>query len=133
MFVEVLKIFSTDGKFLVKIGERGSLKSPMHCIQYDRYLIVSDKGEHCIKVFDRNGNFQYKFGKKGSGDGEFHSPSGMAVNKSGHLTIDWCILVDIRPIFNSVSKVTQNCVGFAFLCSLICPGNSCHSTNQVLN
>ena len=59
----------------------------MHCIQYDRYLIVSDNGEHCIKVFDRNGNPQYKFGKKGSGDGEFHSPSGMAVNKSGHLMV----------------------------------------------
>ena len=83
----LIKIFSPDGKFLMKIGERGSLKSPMHCIQYDRYLIVSDNGEHCIKVFDRNGNPQYKFGKKGRGDGEFQSPSSMAVNKSGHLMV----------------------------------------------
>ena len=71
----------------MKIGGQGSLKSPVHCIQYDRFLIVSDNDEHCIKVFDRNGNFQYKFGKKGSGDGEFDDPSLMAVNKSGHLMV----------------------------------------------
>ena len=83
----LIKIFSTDGKFLMKIGGQGTLKSPVHCIQYDKYLIVSDKGEHCIKVFDRNGNFQYMFGKEGSGDGEFNAPSCMAVNKSGHLMV----------------------------------------------
>ena len=83
----LIKIFSPDGKFLMKIGGQGTLKSPVHCIQYDKYLIVSDKGEHCIKVFDRNGNFQYMFGKEGSGDGEFNAPSCMAVNKSGHLMV----------------------------------------------
>ena len=83
----LIKIFSPDGKFLMKIGGQGTLKSPVHCIQYDKYLIVSDKGEHCIKVFDRNGNFQYMFGKKGEGEGEFNAPSCMAVNKSGHLMV----------------------------------------------
>ena len=83
----LIKIFSPDGKFLMKIGGQGTLKSPVHCIQYDKYLIVSDNGEHCIKVFDRNGNFQYMFGKEGSGDGEFNAPSCMAVNKSGHLMV----------------------------------------------
>ena len=83
----LIKIFSPDGKFLMKIGGQGSLKSPVHCIQYDRFLIVSDNDEHCIKIFDRNGNFQFKFGKKGSGDGEFDDPSLMAVNKSGHLMV----------------------------------------------
>ena len=83
----LIKIFSPDGKFLMKIGGQGTLKSPVHCIQYDKYLIVSDNGEHCIKVFDRNGNFQYMFGKKGEGEGEFNSPSCMAVNKSGHLMV----------------------------------------------
>ena len=83
----LIKIFSPDGKFLMKIGGQGTLKSPVHCIQYDKYLIVSDKGEHCIKVFDRNGNFQYMFGKKGEGEGEFNAPCCMAVNKSGHLMV----------------------------------------------
>ena len=83
----LIKIFSPDGKFLMKIGGQGTLKSPVHCIQYDKYLIVSDRGEHCIKVFDRNGNFQYMFGKEGSRDGEFDTPCCMAVNKSGHLMV----------------------------------------------
>ena len=64
---KLIEIFSSDGKFLRKIGQ-GSLTSPVHCVQCDRYLIVSDDQEHCIKVFPYDGKFQYKFGKvKGSG------------------------------------------------------------------
>ena len=83
----LIKIFSPDGKFLMKIGGQGFFKSPFHCIQYDRYCIVSDNDEDCIKVFDRNGNFQYAFGKEGRGDGEFRGPCFIAVNKSGNLMI----------------------------------------------
>ena len=51
-----IKIFSPNGKFLTKIGGKGSLTFPIHCIQCGfRYLLVSDRDEHCIKVFDRNG------------------------------------------------------------------------------
>ena len=84
-----IKIFSPNGKFLTKIGGKGSLTFPIHCIQCDRYLIVSDAGssEHCVKVFDRDGNFQYKFGKQGGGDGEFNEPCCLSVNKSGHLMV----------------------------------------------
>ena len=64
-----------------------SFTLPIHCIQFEKYLIVSDYSEHCIKVFDRKGNFQYKFGKKGGGDGELNGPSSLLVNKSGHLMV----------------------------------------------
>ena len=84
---KLIKTFSPDGNFLMKIGAQGSFTFPLHCIQYERYLIVSDYSEHCIKVFDRKGNFQYKFGKKGGGDGELNSPNGLLVNKSGHLMV----------------------------------------------
>ena len=70
-----------------KIGGDGSFTFPIHCVQYDKYLIVSDSGEHCIKVFDRDGNFQYKFGKQGEGDGEFNKPRCLSVNKAGHLMV----------------------------------------------
>ena len=83
---KLIKIFSTDGKFLMEIGW-GSFTCPIHCVQCNRYLIVSDFDEHYIKVFDRNGNFQYKFGKQGRGDGEFNYPSCLSVNKSGHLLV----------------------------------------------
>ena len=82
-----IKIFSPDGKLLMKIGGQGSFTYPIHCIQCDGYLIVSDHEEHCIKVLDRNGNFQYKFGKRGGGDGEFIYPCCLSVNKSGHLMV----------------------------------------------
>ena len=84
---KLIKIFSPDGKFLKPIGGQGSFSFPIHCIQCDRHLIVSDSDEHCIKVLDRNGNFQYKFGKHGEGDGEFNTPRCLSVNKSGHLMV----------------------------------------------
>ena len=84
---KLIKIFSPDGKFLMKIGGQGSFTYPIHCVQCDRYLIVSDNLQHCIEVFDRNGNFQYKFGKKGGGDGEFNYPVCLSVNKSGQVLV----------------------------------------------
>ena len=84
---KLIKIFSPDGKFLMKIGGQGGFTLPIHCVQCDRYLIVSGYREHCIKVYDRNGKFQYKFGKQGRGDGEFNNPCCLSVNKSGHLMV----------------------------------------------
>ena len=86
-FNKLIKIFNPDGQFLRKIGVDGSFTFPVHCIQYDKYLIVSDCDEHCIKVCDRDGNFLYKFGKKGEGDGEFNLPRYFSVNKAGHLMV----------------------------------------------
>ena len=71
----------------MKIGGQGSFTIPTHCVQCDRYLIVSDSDEHCIKVFNYDGNFQYKFGKQGEGDGEFKYPKCLSLNKSGHLMV----------------------------------------------
>ena len=84
---KMIKIFSSDGMFLKKISGQEAFTCPIHCVQYDTYLIVSDKNEHCIKVYDRNRNFQYKFGKEGEGDGELIHPACLSVNKSGHLMV----------------------------------------------
>jgi len=54
---KLIKIFSPDGKFLMRIGVQGSFTYPTHCVQCDRYLIVSDNSSHCLKVYDRSGNF----------------------------------------------------------------------------
>ena len=86
-FNKLIKIFHPNGQFLRKIGVEGFFTLPFHCIQYDKYLIVSDSDEHCIKVCDRDGNFLYKFGKKGEGDGEFNEPRCLSVNKAGHLMV----------------------------------------------
>ena len=84
---KVIKTFSPSGQFLYKLGEGEGFTSPCHCIQYDKYLIVSYSGDHCIKVFDINGNFLYKFGNKGNRDGEFNAPRFLSVNKAGHLMV----------------------------------------------
>ena len=71
----------------MKIGGQGSFTHPVHCVQCDRYLVVSETDNYCIKVFSYDGNFQYMFGKHGGGDGEFNCPGGLSVNKSGHLMV----------------------------------------------
>ena len=68
-------------------GGELSFTYPVHCVQCDRYLVVSDCNEHCIKVLNYNGNFESKFGKQGGGDGEFHYPWCLSANKSGHLMV----------------------------------------------
>ena len=68
-----IKIFTPDGKFVMKIGEQGLFRFPAHCVQCGEYLIVSDSFEHCIKVFNRKGYLQYKFGKQGKGTGSLNS------------------------------------------------------------
>ena len=73
--------------FLKKIDEPGSLSFPVHCVQCNEYLIVSDHSEHCIKMMDREGNLQYTFGTQGGGDGELNSPCFLSVTKSGLLMV----------------------------------------------
>ena len=84
---KLIKIFSPDGNFLMKISGPGSFSYPVHCVQYDEYLIVSDSGNHSINVFSREGEYKYKFGKRGSGDGEFNYPRFLSVTKSGLLMV----------------------------------------------
>ena len=82
-----IKIFSSGGHILSKIGKEGSFTEPFHCIQHDNYLIVSDSDDHSVKLFNRKGNFLYKFGKKGNADGEFNIPRCLSMDKAGHLMV----------------------------------------------
>ena len=84
---KLIKIFTPDGRFVMKIGGQGSLSEPVHCVQCGEYFIVSDSNEHCIKVFNREGHFQYKFGKKGKGDGNLDCPRFLSVTHSKHLLV----------------------------------------------
>ena len=84
---KLIKIFTPDGRFVMKIGGQGSFTDPVHCVQCGEYFIVSDSKEHCIKVFNREGHFQYMFGEQGKGDGEFHYTSYLLVNESQHVCL----------------------------------------------
>ena len=83
----LVKIFSPSGKFLRKIGGHGILTRPFHCVQYDKYLVVSDSFEDCIKVFNSDGIFLYTFGTEGNGDMEFDTPLCLSVTEAGHLLV----------------------------------------------
>ena len=92
-----IKIFSPWGQLLRKIDEAGSLVTPFHCFQYDKFLLVSDRGtvsetfseevNPSIKVFNKKGGFLFQFGRGGNRDGEFYAPSCLSVGKSGHLIV----------------------------------------------
>ena len=71
--------------------------TPFHCFQYDKFLLVSDRGKvsetfheevnPSIKVFNKKGGFLFQFGRGGNRDGEFYAPSCLSVSKSGHLIV----------------------------------------------
>ena len=84
---KLIKIFTPSGQFLRKFGGEDLLVGPCHCIQKDQYFIVSDYRDHSIKVFNTGGDFLYKFGNKGKGDGKFHGPRHLSVDKAGHLMV----------------------------------------------
>ena len=69
------------------IGGEFSFTYPVHCVQCDRYLVVSVCNEHCMKIFNHNENSQYRFGEQGHGDGEFDYPWCLSAKKSGHLMV----------------------------------------------
>lgn len=68
MYNKSVKIFSKGGHYLSKLGHEGYFTFPFHCVQYDKYLIVSDHEEHYIKVFDRNGIVFVQIWKNGGGE-----------------------------------------------------------------
>ena len=92
-----IKIFSPWGQLLRKIDEAGSLVFPFHCFQYDKFLLVSDRGivseifneevDPSIKVFNKKGGFLFQFGRGGKRNGEFSYPACLSVSKSGHLIV----------------------------------------------
>ena len=60
---------------------------PFDCLYYEGKIFVSDRDAHAIKVYNSNGRFLYEFGRFGTGDGEFNGPTGLAMDKTGHLLV----------------------------------------------
>ena len=81
-----VRFFSPEGHILKTIG-KGWLQKPFDCLCYEDKILVSDYDTHLIKVYNSNGRFLYEFGKHGTGDGEFNAPTGLAVDKTGHLLV----------------------------------------------
>merc|ERR1719233_2784107 len=63
------------------------LSKPSHLVFYQGKIMMSDKGLHKIFTVDLIGRQQSAWGYFGEGLGQFKSPSGMVVDKSGNLML----------------------------------------------
>ena len=66
--------FDSSGSFITKWGSYGN-------------VYVADTNSHRIVKFDSNGAVLTKWGSYGSGDGQFNSPTGVAVDSSGNVYV----------------------------------------------
>ena len=86
------KVFGLDkntGQVVMSLGITGEFNNPSG-MAYDEErdrLYVSDTRNHIVRVFDKNGEPLSPIGKKGSEDGEFNSPSYLALDRNGRLYI----------------------------------------------
>jgi tripartite motif-containing protein 71 len=89
--------FSKQGEFVKSFGKYGDKEGEFGTatVQYtppgmaidDKRIYVSDTGNHRIQVFSHNGEFLFSIGQYGKGDGEFITPSGVALHPSGMLYV----------------------------------------------
>ena len=81
-----VKVLSVDGTFRRTIG-LGKIEEPFDCLCHEDKVYVSDRAGNAIKVFNVDGEFLYKFGKRGTGKGEVQRPTGLGIDKVGHLLV----------------------------------------------
>ena len=82
---EAVHILSPEGRLLKKLTRDDF--DPFDCLYYERKIFVSNWTIHTIDVFDCEGKFLKEIGKRGTGKGEFSYPSGLAIDKTGHLVV----------------------------------------------
>lgn len=90
--VKLNKVFGLDkntGKIVMAPGLEIDFKNPTGMV-YDEErerLYVSDTKNHIIRAFDKEGKMMFIIGKRGSEDGEFHTPSYLALDSNGRLYV----------------------------------------------
>ncbi|PIW32008.1 MAG: 6-bladed beta-propeller, partial [Nitrosopumilales archaeon CG15_BIG_FIL_POST_REV_8_21_14_020_37_12] len=60
----------------------GDFKTPEDVVFYANNIYVADTSNNRIQKFDSAGNYILQFGSRGSNDGQFRSPSGIAIDSS---------------------------------------------------
>lgn len=102
-----VQLISPEGDPLLTFDRRAcGLQSPFGCIYHDERVFVSDFKSHSIKVFDGTGKCLNDFGEQASGNGQFQKPSGLAVDKVGHLLVCECkVLPHLEDLFQSLAAM----------------------------
>ena len=56
-------------------------------IDRNGYILLVDRGNHCVLVLDIRGQIHCKIGEKGSLPGQFNEPTGIAVTENGRIVV----------------------------------------------
>jgi sugar lactone lactonase YvrE len=76
------------GTWGTKGQEPGQFWNPWGiAIDRDRFLYVTDAGNHRIQKLDRDGNFETQWGGFGGSPGQFNFPYGIAVDRRGAIFV----------------------------------------------
>jgi PKD repeat protein len=81
-----IEAFSPAGVYAFQFGT-GILDSPYGIVTDGEYLFVTDSGKNKVFVFNLLGQLITSFGSSGSGNGQFDSPEGIALDARGLLYI----------------------------------------------
>ena len=82
-------LFSRDGDYLSSCISQGKEQNSLvyhplfFCLDLSGNIVISDSNHHCIKIFTQSGEFIHSIGREGDKKGEFISPLGIAISKSG--------------------------------------------------
>ena len=87
-----VKVFSSEGRFLKKIGSEGNQRGQFKhissiCIDSNDYLYALDKEKAFVSVFNPRGDLQMQFGTFGAADAQFFKPLGIAVDSNGRVYV----------------------------------------------
>ena len=87
-----VKVFSSEGRFLKKIGSEGNQRGQFKhissiCIDSNDYLYALDKEKAFVSVFNPCGDLKMQFGTFGAADAQFFKPLGIAVDSNGRVYV----------------------------------------------
>ena len=80
-----IHVLSPEGKLLKKISAADF--DPFDCLYCEGKIFVSNWATNTIDVFGCDGEFLQEIGKQGSTHGGFSRPTGLAIDKTGHLIV----------------------------------------------
>ena len=87
--IKCVRCCSPEGNIFKTIGV-GWLQMPFDCLCYEEKIVVSDTADteaHVLNVYNNKGRFLYELCKRGTEVGEPNHPTGLAIDKTGHLLV----------------------------------------------
>jgi DNA-binding beta-propeller fold protein YncE len=82
-------VFGPDRQPLLNIGDPGTLRKPAFIALNERLgrIYVTDSTAHRVVVFDLEGKHLFSFGDVGNAEGEFFSPTGIAIDSQDRVFV----------------------------------------------